>query len=114
MSCAPLAAAVWELITGSVAFGRMHYGEVVERVGLQGERPPFPEQTPEEYSLLMSSCWGENPSARPSFEQVAECLNLMVASVQQQLAAEGCSGVLDSSDGGGHLPDNENGPQDLW
>jgi hypothetical protein len=105
---------VWELISGSVAFGNMHYGEVVERVGLQGERLPIPEHTPEEYALLMGSCWSENPAARPTFLQVSECLNLMVASVQQQLAAQGCSGVLSSSHTGGCLPDSENGPQDLW
>ena len=94
----------------------MHYGEVVERVGLRGERPPVPENTPEAYALLMASCWQEQPAARPSFPQIIECLQIMLASLQQQLAS-GSGGAQQRAAGTGgtgqSLLDSEYGPQDL-
>ncbi|WIA28307.1 hypothetical protein OEZ86_010858 [Tetradesmus obliquus] len=78
---------MWELFTGSSAF-KGHFGNVVQRV-VAGERPPLPEEAPEEYSLLMTSCWCADPRQRPSFEQVVECLGLMLQSfchLTQELA----------------------------
>jgi hypothetical protein len=45
--------AVWELFTACSAF-KGHFGNVVQRV-VAGERPPLPEEAPEEYNLLMMS-----------------------------------------------------------
>ncbi len=41
----------WKLLTRQAAFGGMHYGQVVERVVLQLERPPMPPDVPEDYQL---------------------------------------------------------------
>jgi hypothetical protein len=49
-----LSAAVWELFTGTLAFKNLHYGAVVQRVVVAGQRPPIPEVAPEEYCLLMT------------------------------------------------------------
>jgi hypothetical protein len=53
---------------------------VVERVCVHQERPPL---TPElrlhqEYCLLMTACWQQDPGLRPSFAQVVQCLALML------------------------------------
>jgi hypothetical protein len=62
--------AVWELLTARVAFKGLHYGAIIEHVALLGERPPMPEGAPEDFRLLMSSCWHADPQQRPAFDQV--------------------------------------------
>lgn len=47
-------AAVWELFTGTTAFKSLHYGAVVQRVVVKGQRPAIPPDAPEEYCLLMT------------------------------------------------------------
>jgi len=84
---------MWELYTGAVAFGAMHYGEVFERVVLHGDRPPIPDGIPEAYSLLMTSCWSSDPTARPSFESVLRCLQIMLQEHLQQRAADAAAGA---------------------
>jgi hypothetical protein len=63
-------AAVWELLTGRMAFKGLHYGAIIEHVALMGERPPVPEGAPEDFCLLMSSCWHADAQQRPAFDQV--------------------------------------------
>lgn len=65
-----LRCAVWETYCGKQAWQGLHYGVVVERVVIQGERPPVPEDMPEELELLMRRCWDAEPANRPSFDQV--------------------------------------------
>jgi hypothetical protein len=64
------AVAVWELLTARVAFKGLHYGAIIEHVALMGERPPVPEGAPEDFCLLMSSCWHADAQQRPAFDQV--------------------------------------------
>eukprot|EP00775_Hariotina_reticulata_P005331 gene5331-5567_t len=45
---------MWELFTGSSAFRNLHYGAVVQRVVVAGERPPLPAEAPDAYCLLMT------------------------------------------------------------
>jgi hypothetical protein len=94
------------MVTGRVAFADMHYGEVVERVGIQSERPLIPDYVPEDYALLMRSCWAEMPGARPNFKQVEDCLNIMLAQVQRDIAeaataAAAAAAAAASGSGGG-------------
>eukprot|EP00775_Hariotina_reticulata_P011575 gene11575-11719_t len=77
---------MWELMTGAVAFKGLHYGSVIERVALIGERPVFPQDAPEDYALLANSCWQAEVQARPDFGQVLQCLDIMITSRQQELA----------------------------
>eukprot|EP00775_Hariotina_reticulata_P008299 gene8299-8484_t len=71
---------MWELFTGTSAFKNLHYGAVVQRVVVGGQRPPIPQIAPEEYCLLMTRCWDACSHARPTFKQIAECLQLMLDS----------------------------------
>jgi hypothetical protein len=73
-----LRTAVWEVFTNRQAYQGLHYGAVVERVVIQKQRPPVPDDMPDEYSLLMSSCWDAEPNNRPSFSQIATCLEIMI------------------------------------
>lgn len=50
---------------------------------LHGERPEVPPDMPEPYSLLMTSCWAPDATARPPFERVSACLRLMLQELSQ-------------------------------
>ena len=39
---------------------------------------------PEEYALLMRSCWEPEPASRPSFDQVVTCLELMLDNLSSE------------------------------
>lgn len=73
-----LLSAVWEVYTNKQAHAGMHYGAVVERVVVRGERPTVPTDMPLEYALLMKSCWDADPTKRPTFVQVLQCLELLL------------------------------------
>ena len=85
---------MWELFTGSQAFAGRHVAEVIQTVALEGKRPHIPPDAPEEYALLMRSCWAADAAERPSFESILTCINLMLqhcdgdaASAREGLAA---------------------------
>ena len=75
------AVAVWELLTTRTAFKNEHYGSIIHQVVEGGRRPTIPTDAPEDYALLMEACWANNPAARPTFEQVLECLSIMLQSL---------------------------------
>lgn len=64
--------AVWELLTGCVPFAGCQWGAILELVALLGQRPEIPEGAPEDYCVLMESCWTQDPARRPTFEEVRE------------------------------------------
>ena len=61
---------MWELLTGQVAFQGWQWGAIIENVALVGKRPPIPEQAPDDFCLLMESCWQQDPLQRPTFADV--------------------------------------------
>lgn len=83
---------MWELLTARVAFKGLHYGAIIEHVALLGERPPLPAEAPEDFCLLMSSCWHADAAQRPAFDQVMRCLDIMISCRQQEMVAAKTSG----------------------
>jgi hypothetical protein len=77
---------VWELWVQRSAYKEFHFGTIVQRV-LAGERPPIPDDTPEELALLMERCWAADPEERPTFVQIQRCLELMLHSLGAQASA---------------------------
>eukprot|EP00882_Tetradesmus_deserticola_P015237 GHRQ01016228.1.p4 GENE.GHRQ01016228.1~~GHRQ01016228.1.p4 ORF type:complete len:103 (+),score=53.17 GHRQ01016228.1:592-900(+) len=69
---------MWELYTGEVAFKELHYGQYYEQVVLRNSRPPLPPHMPQDYSLLLTSCWAADPAERPSIAAVLDCLKLLI------------------------------------
>jgi hypothetical protein len=63
----------------SVWCSGLHYGEVFERVALQQERPPIPQEMPEVMRSLMVSCWADSPIVRPTFRMIQQALADMMA-----------------------------------
>jgi hypothetical protein len=41
---------------------------------MESKRPPFPPGTPPSVSSLIANAWAENPSIRPTFEEMGELL----------------------------------------
>eukprot|EP00879_Flechtneria_rotunda_P033857 GHRR01037695.1.p1 GENE.GHRR01037695.1~~GHRR01037695.1.p1 ORF type:complete len:143 (-),score=39.39 GHRR01037695.1:304-732(-) len=69
-----------------------------------GERPEVPVGTPEDYSLLICSCWDPDPQKRPTFEQVVRCLEIMITSRQQELVeAKSGSSLVQNAVGSGNV-----------
>lgn len=82
--------AAWELFHGASAFSNMHTGQLIKAV-LDGQRPTISPQLHawRELEMLVTLCWSGEPAERPSFDQVVQCLQLML----QLLADSGGSAV---------------------
>jgi serine/threonine protein kinase len=65
----------WELLTGDVPWGGMEPMQVCFAL-VRGERLHIPsnKNTPDELHKLVSVCWHETPSARPSFTEISKTL----------------------------------------
>lgn len=79
----------WEVLTARVPFDGMAQTLVATKVAVEGLRLPVPPRTPLRLLRLMARCWSENPSLRPSFDEVEiECQGL-----EHTLMAEGETAV---------------------
>lgn len=93
--------AVWELYTNQSAHAGLHYGAVVERVVVRGERPPVPSNMPTEYAMLMQNCWEADAAKRPTFTQLLQCMELLLDNLTSDSESRISEGSEDcsSSDG---------------
>jgi serine/threonine protein kinase len=51
---------------------------VINKIINEGLRPTIPESCPTEYANLIKRCWHPNPKQRPSFEEIADELNVLL------------------------------------
>ena len=56
--------AVWEMYTGSSLFKGLTVGQVFFMVVYEAHRPAVPEDCPETFRTLMTSCWKADPIER--------------------------------------------------
>jgi hypothetical protein len=56
--------AVWEMYTGSSLFKGLTVGQVFFMVVYEAHRPAVPEDCPEAFRTLMTSCWSADPVER--------------------------------------------------
>ena len=69
---------LWEILARDVPYRSLDNEELVYALRDRHMRPPVPKWTPESYKLLMERCWAEQPSARPSMEQIMKLLALLL------------------------------------
>ncbi|KAL7459144.1 hypothetical protein ACHAWC_010828 [Mediolabrus comicus] len=50
--------------------------DAATKAAVDGERPIIPRDVDERLSLLLKRCWDENPTARPSFEEIITSLSI--------------------------------------
>lgn len=59
-----IAGAVWEMYTGASLFKGLTVGQVFFMVVYEAHRPAIPEDCPEAFVKLMTSCWSADPADR--------------------------------------------------
>jgi len=72
----------WEIFARQPFFGNADFFSVMEEWIINGERPYIPNECPKTYSIVIESCWAQNPMDRPSWEWVLVQLN----SIQEHIA----------------------------
>eukprot|EP00887_Chlorella_sp_A99_P004769 scaffold4.g4769.t1 len=84
---------LWELLTWEIPFAKTSVFLIASQVQ-SGQRPPVPppEQLPGPdnfafqglgaYLDLMHACWAQDPTVRPTFQQVADALRAMLESLE--------------------------------
>ena len=65
---------IWELFSRQDPYPGMPPFQIVFAVGNQFARPVVNQQWPQQWIRLMTSCWAENPDARPTFDQILNML----------------------------------------
>eukprot|EP01132_Coremiostelium_polycephalum_P004784 gene4784-5967_t len=68
---------LWECATRSDPYAGMPPFQVIFAVGREGLRPPIPMTCPPDFVKIITDCWSENPSSRPSMEDVLKRLELV-------------------------------------
>jgi tRNA A-37 threonylcarbamoyl transferase component Bud32 len=67
---------LYEILTRELPFSGVSPMKVALSVSGEGLRPTLPPTTPESISALISDCWHQEPSRRPTFKQVITRLEL--------------------------------------
>ena len=76
VDCYAFGILLWEMLTGKVPWGDVPSPmQIIYYVGVLGQRPPIPSQTPQSLRDLMMSCWADDPATRPSFTEIIAILN---------------------------------------
>ncbi|CAF2060397.1 unnamed protein product [Brassica napus] len=68
---------LWEILTGEEPYANMHYGAIIGGIVNNTLRPTIPVFCDDEWRTLMEVCWAPNPTARPSFTEIAGRLRVM-------------------------------------
>ncbi|XP_068665988.1 uncharacterized protein [Aristolochia californica] len=74
--------AMWEILTGEEPYANMHCGAIIGGIVNNTLRPPIPERCDPDWKKLMEECWSPDPSARPSFSEIACRLRSMSMALQ--------------------------------
>jgi len=59
-----------ELITSKIPFEEYSEEATIARQIMDGIRPKIPEDTPSQYSGIIKRCWEQDPTKRPSFDEL--------------------------------------------
>jgi len=75
---------LWHITTQKLACtaGRLPASAVVQRVA-QGWRERVPERLHEEHKKLLRGCWNQQPSERPSLDNILECISFLKSELQK-------------------------------
>lgn len=78
---------LWEVLTGEEPQQDMKPLKMAHLAAHAGYRPPLPITTPPAWRALITSCWAEDPEARPSFRSIIGSLKDMEEKEKAALAA---------------------------
>lgn len=69
----------WELFTSRCPYESMNQIQVAMAVLNEGKRLAIPDSTPSEVAAVVHSCWHAEPSSRPSFLNILDTLEALLA-----------------------------------
>ncbi|XP_010443452.1 PREDICTED: uncharacterized protein LOC104726317 [Camelina sativa] len=72
---------MWELLTGEEPYADMHCASIIGGIVNNALRPKIPQWCDPEWKGLMESCWGSEPTERPSFAEISQKLRNMAAAM---------------------------------
>lgn len=61
---------MWEMYNEDAPFHGMNSVQIAFQVSKEGYRPPWPDNTPEDFKSFVNLCWNQNPEKRPEFKQI--------------------------------------------
>ncbi|GFH21323.1 protein kinase domain-containing protein [Haematococcus lacustris] len=73
---------MWELASGRTVYGELMSEAIILRAANPSMRPVFQGCVPQEYSQLAARCWDSDPNARPSAEELVQCLGDALAALR--------------------------------
>ncbi|CAF2859987.1 unnamed protein product [Rotaria sp. Silwood2] len=83
---------LWEMVTCTVPYNKIDPIAVMWGVAKGTLKLPIPPSIPEGFKLLMTMCWEQQPSNRPSFQQIIKHLDIKTPEIilfeQEQEYAE--------------------------
>lgn len=68
---------MWECLTREEPYLGIPAFRVIFRVANECLRPDIPQYTVPEYISLMQSCWHDDPTRRPSFEDILQSMEAL-------------------------------------
>ena len=75
----------WHLVSSGSSEADLHDYQVRYQVCERGWRPAFPTETPGAFKDLVSCCWCEESSGRPSFTALRKPLTALLVETQRSL-----------------------------
>ncbi|KAL0035971.1 hypothetical protein WJX77_009876 [Trebouxia sp. C0004] len=75
---------MWEMYTGCSLFKGLTVGQVFFMVVYEAHRPAVPEDCPEAFTALMTSCWRADPLERPTFQQITKDLQMLYGEARKK------------------------------
>lgn len=61
---------LWEMYNEEAPFHGMNSVQIAFQVSKEAYRPPWPDNTPEDFKSFVNLCWNQNPDKRPEFKQI--------------------------------------------
>ena len=74
---------LWQMYTGLRPWRGLSHARVVEAVGREGKVLPWPDEAPDGLAALGEACCSPEPRGRPTFADVLEVLQPLVALIER-------------------------------
>mmetsp|Transcript_6547 Transcript_6547/g.18258 ORF Transcript_6547/g.18258 Transcript_6547/m.18258 type:complete len:1028 (-) Transcript_6547:381-3464(-) len=110
---------LYEMYTRSPPWkGYSHFCQIILAVALNQERPPLPDDCPDNLRRLINKCWRQEPGTRPSCAEIVRLLEIMLSDDREvrresNQAASSLNAVASSSTVGARAPSSTQSEVDV-
>ena len=74
---------LWELITRDKLYPELQPIQIAYGVANNNLRPPIPQSMNKKISNIITKCWDEDPSVRPSYQEIIEKLTALQTDISK-------------------------------